>query len=62
MKLLQTETTLTLTWKKACFKGASIFEDVLEIGVLEESLYLQELQSSRNFIEFKSDNIADVAY
>ncbi|TYK26756.1 hypothetical protein E5676_scaffold124G00430 [Cucumis melo var. makuwa] len=30
------------TWKKAwIFKGASIFEDVLEIGVLEESLYLQ---------------------
>ncbi|TYK27837.1 uncharacterized protein E5676_scaffold384G00090 [Cucumis melo var. makuwa] len=29
------------TWKKACiFKGASIFEGVLEVGDLEESLYL----------------------
>ncbi|KAA0066268.1 uncharacterized protein E5676_scaffold37G00160 [Cucumis melo var. makuwa] len=30
------------SWKKACiFKGASIFEGVLEVGVFEESLYLQ---------------------
>ncbi|TYK15315.1 LINE-1 retrotransposable element ORF2 protein [Cucumis melo var. makuwa] len=30
------------SWKKACiFKGASIFEGVLEVGVLEECLYLQ---------------------
>uniref|UniRef100_A0A9I9E8A5 Uncharacterized protein n=1 Tax=Cucumis melo TaxID=3656 RepID=A0A9I9E8A5_CUCME len=29
-------------WKKACiFKGASIFEGVLEVGVSEESLFLQ---------------------
>uniref|UniRef100_A0A9I9EL95 Uncharacterized protein n=1 Tax=Cucumis melo TaxID=3656 RepID=A0A9I9EL95_CUCME len=31
------------SWKKACiFKGASTFEGVLEVGVLEESLYLQK--------------------
>ncbi|KAA0034533.1 lysine histidine transporter-like 6 [Cucumis melo var. makuwa] len=43
------------TWKKACiFKGASIFEGVLEIGVLEESLYLQRsFNSSRVFLKLE---------
>ncbi|TYK25919.1 hypothetical protein E5676_scaffold190G00090 [Cucumis melo var. makuwa] len=38
------------TWKKACIlKGASIFEGVLEVGDLEESLYLQRSFNLRSW-------------
>ncbi|TYJ99458.1 global transcription factor [Cucumis melo var. makuwa] len=38
------------SWKKSCiFKGASIFEGVLEVGDLEESLYLQRSFNLRSW-------------
>ncbi|KAA0032936.1 hypothetical protein E5676_scaffold482G00670 [Cucumis melo var. makuwa] len=44
------------SWKKACiFKGVSIFEGVLKVGVLEEELVSsKQLQSSRVFLKLES--------
>ena len=47
------------SWKKACiFKRASIFEGVFEVGVLEESLYLQRSFNLR-WSEFRSSRLVD---